>query len=280
MRLPIALVAGFAAALAVAQSAAAAPPSIEIKDAAARVVVIPENRADVRVEITSRNPRLPLTVRTLGARTVIAGDLRGSRIRDCPGVGEGAAVRIAALGEIPYADLPQIVVHAPVDVTVTAGGAVFGSIGRARNVDLGNAGCGDWVIGNVDQQLRISVAAEGEVRTGSAGEAKLRVAGSGDIATGEVRGRVDVDVAGAGGVRVKSVAGALDVHVAGSGDVNVLGGHASAMTASVAGSGNIVFGGVADSLEARIAGAGDVRARQVRGRIKKSVMGPGAVRIG
>lgn len=280
MRL-IALLMSAAASLA-AQAAYAAPsgPAVEIKDAVAQVTVIPEDRADVRIEIVSRNPRLPLKIRQARNRTVIDGGLNGSKIRGCRGSGDNVVVRVAGVGDVALRDMPRIVVHAPRDVDASAGGAVFGSVGRARNVTLGNAGCGDWTVANVEQHLKINLAGAGDARAGAAGQASLRVAGSGDIATAEVRGRLDVDVAGAGNVRVKSMAGPLDVHVAGAGDVLVQDGQASAMTVSVAGSGNVVFGGVADTLTARIAGSGDVRARQVRGQVRKTVMGSGAVRIG
>jgi hypothetical protein len=260
--------------------AAQAAPAVEIKDAVAQVTVIPEDRADVRIEIVSQNRRLPLKIRQARSRTVIDGGLNGRKIRSCRGSGADAVVRVAGVGDVAVKDMPHIIVHAPRDVDASAGGAVFGSIGRARNVSLGNAGCGDWTVANVEQHLKINLAGSGDARAGAAGQATLRVAGSGDIATAEVRGRLDVDVAGAGNVRVKSMAGPLDVHVAGAGDVLVQAGQASAMTVAVAGSGNVVFGGVAGTLTARIAGSGDVRARQVRGQVRKTVMGSGAVRIG
>ena len=37
--------------------------SVEIKDAVARVVVIPEARSDIKVEFLTTNPSLPLQVR-------------------------------------------------------------------------------------------------------------------------------------------------------------------------------------------------------------------------
>lgn len=270
-----------AAASFAAQPAQAAPsPAVEIKDAVAQVTVIPEDRADVRIEIVSRNPRLPLKIRQARNRTVIDGGLNGTKIRGCRGSGDNVVVRVAGVGDIAFKDMPRIVIHAPRDVDASAGGAVFGSVGRARNVTLGNAGCGDWTVANVEQHLKINLAGSGDARAGGAGQASLRVAGTGGIAAAEVRGRLDVDVAGAGNVRVKSMAGPLDVHVAGAGDVLVQDGQASTMTVSVAGSGNVVFGGVAGTLTARIAGSGDVRARQVRGQVRKTVMGSGAVRIG
>lgn len=284
MRLPIALLAVLAAGLgpvSLVPAAAARPaPSVEIKDAAAQVTVIPEDRADIRVEFLVRNPRLPLKVKTVRERTIIEGGIAPKRIRSCRGAGPDAVVRVAGVGDLPLSALPQIVVHTPRDVDVSAGGAVFGVIGRARNAVLGAAGCGAWTVANVEGQLKVSLADAVGVRAGSAGRAKLRVAGAGGIAAGEVRGRLDVDVAGSGDVRVRSVDGPLGIHIAGSGGVKVNGGHASAMTASVAGSGGVMFGGAADSLEARIVGSGDVRARQVKGRVKKAVMGSGAVRVG
>ncbi|MDB5446639.1 MAG: putative filamentous hemagglutinin/adhesin [Phenylobacterium sp.] len=280
MRRPIALVTGAAALVAAGLAAGqAAAASVEIKDAVAQVTVIPENRSDIRVEFLTKNPRLPLQVR-VGRRTVIDGGLRLNRIRGCRGSGAGVVVRVEGVGDVPMKDIPQIVLHTPRDVDVSAGGAVYGAIGRATNVNLGNAGCGDWTVANVEQELKLSQAGSGDTRAGASGSARLRVSGSGDISAAEVRGRVDVDVAGSGNVTVRSVSGPLDVHVAGSGDVTVAAGHASAMTASIAGSGNVVFHGTAETLDARIAGSGDVRAREVRGAVKKAVMGSGSVRVG
>jgi hypothetical protein len=282
MRLTIALLAGAMATLvaATAQAAPSAPPALEIKDAVAQVTVIPENRADVRVDVIAPNARLPLKVRATRGRTIIDGGLTAHKIRQCRGGGPDAVVRVAGVGAVPGRDMPQVVIRAPVDVDVSAGGAVFGAVGRSRSLTLGAAGCGDWTVANVVQTLRISLAGTVDAKTGSAGQAKLRVAGSGDMAAADVHGRLDVDIAGSGNVRVKSVAGPLDAHLAGSGDATVEGGRATAMTVSIAGSGNVVFHGTADTLDARIAGSGDVRVRQVRGRVRKAVIGSGAVRIG
>ncbi|CAN7145510.1 DUF2807 domain-containing protein [Phenylobacterium sp. LjRoot225] len=278
MRLPIALLMG--AAIAGPAAAAPATAAIEIKDAVVQVTVIPENRTDIRVEIVTQNRALPLKFKEMRSRTVIDGGLDGKKIRNCRGGGNDVVVRVAEVGDVTLKDMPHIVVHAPRDVDVSAGGAVFGVIGRARNVTLGAAGCGDWTVANVEQRLRINVAGSGDARAGTAGEAELRVAGSGDVATADIRGRLDVDMAGSGNVRVKSMSGPLDVHMAGSGDAVVFGGRASAMTVSMAGSGNVVFGGVADTLTARIAGSGDVRASQVRGQVRQTVVGSGTVKIG
>jgi len=274
----ISLMLAATAVVALTAGAAVAAP-VEVKDAVARVTVIPENRSDVKVEIVSANPRLPLEVRTFAGQTIVDGRL-GHRIRDCRGRSEGVVVKVRDVGEIAWHEMPQIVIHTPRDVDVDAGGAVWGSVGRSASLKLGNAGCGDWTVANVEGAMRISQAGSGDTHAGSAGTAKIRVAGSGDTIVGDVRGGLDVDIAGSGDVTAASVAGPLDVHIAGSGDVKIAGGHATTMSVGVAGSGNVNFGGVADSLRARIAGSGDVRAKQVTGNVSKTVMGSGSVTIG
>lgn len=276
MRHSIALLTA-AAVLSAAGAASAA--QVEVKDAVARVTVIPENRSDIKVEIVSPNNRLPLQVRTLGGKVIVDGDL-DRRIRNCRGSGDGRSVDIRGVGDIGWREIPQVVIRTPRDAHVEAGGAVFGAVGRSASLTLSNAGCGDWTIANVDGELKIRQAGSGGTRTGSAGRVEIKVAGSGDVAIAQVRGPLDVDIAGSGSVAAKSVNGALDVNIAGSGDVTIAAGRATTMKAAIAGSGDIDFRGTADSLKARIAGSGDVRAREVKGEVSKTIMGSGGVTIG
>ena len=253
--------------------------SVEVRDAVARVTVIPEARDDIRVEILKANPRLPLVVRRSGDKTVIDGKLDWD-VRSCAVRGGKPLVRVAKVGEIAWADMPQIVIRTPRDVSLAAGGAVFGVVGRSASLDLVNAGCGDWTVANVAGKLSLSQAGSGDARIGSAGQARLRSAGSGDMAAGAIARGGAVDIAGSGDVRIRAVYGPLDVKVAGSGDVVIEGGAVEAMTVTVAGSGGVGFKGRAASLKAHIAGSGDIRARAVTGKVDKRVVGSGAVRIG
>ena len=262
-----------------AASAAAAAVSVEVKDAVARVTVIPEARSDVKVEFISSNPRLPVEVRSFGGKTIVDGDL-GRRIRGCRGSKDNVRVEVRVVGEVAWRDMPQVVIRTPRDVRVEAGGAVFGSVGRAGSVDLENAGCGDWTVANVEGLLHLSQAGSGDTRAGSAGAAKIRTAGSGDVWMGDAHGPVAIEIAGSGDVAMGQIAGPLEIRVAGSGDVKVAGGRASTMSVAIAGSGDVDFGGVADSLKARIAGSGDIHVREVRGAISKMVMGSGSVSVG
>lgn len=260
--------------------AASAAPSVEIKDAVARVVVIPEDRSDVKVEFLTTNRALPLTVTKVGGRTIIDGNLRYSKIRNCMAREGETSVYVAGVGRVNWANMPQVVIHTPRAVELAAGGAVFGSVGRSDSLSFTNAGCGDWTVGNVHGALSARQAGSGDLRAGSAGSADVRIAGSGDVNLTAVHGPLTADIAGSGDVHTGSINGDLKTSVAGSGDVTVDGGHAHNMKVSVAGSGDVTFGGVADSLEARIMGSGDVSAAKVTGSFRKSVMGSGEVRIG
>ncbi len=276
MRIQTALLAAAATTFAAGAAGAA---TLEVRDAVARITVIPEARGDIKVEIIRPNASLPLEVRTLGDRTIIDGDL-DRRIRGCHGSGGDSWVQVRGVGEVAWADMPQVVIHTPRDVKVETGGAVFGSVGRSASLSLGNSGCGDWTIANVEGVARISQAGSGDTRMGSTGSLKIRVAGSGDVAAADVKGGLDVSIAGSGSAGVRSFAGPLEISVAGSGHVTIGGGQASEMKVSIAGSGDIDFGGTADTLRARIAGSGDVHVNAVKGEISKSVMGSGSVRVG
>jgi len=275
MRLQAILLAAGAAFTAGAANAA----TVEIEDAVARVTVVPENRSDIKIEVITPNARLPLTVRTMGDRTVLDGNLR-RRIRSCRSSGERSWVYVRGLGEVGWANMPQVVIRTPRDVKVEAGGAVFGSVGRSASLELGNSGCGDWTIANVEGSARVSQAGSGDTRMGSSGTLKVRVAGSGDVAAADVKSGLDINIAGSGSASIRAVNGPLEVSIAGSGDVEIGGGRATTMKVSVAGSGDVDFRGAADSLRARIAGSGDVHANEVKGEVSKTIMGSGSVRVG
>lgn len=280
MRLPV-LMAGVGIAL-VANGAQAASPRVQIKDAVARVTVIPESRSDVKVEVFSANPQLPLEVREMGGKVIVDGGL-DRKIRSCSGDSEkgDASVEVAGVGRIAYANMPQVVVRVPKEVDVEAGGAVFGVIGKSETLKLSNAGCGDWTVANVRGDLRLNLAGSGDTRVGTAGAATLRVAGSGDVRTQAISGPFDANIAGSGDVWAAAVnGGKVDVKIAGSGNVKIAGGQGAAMTASVAGSGDVVFDGPVESLKARIAGSGDVRVKSVKGEVSRAVIGSGDVIVG
>lgn len=274
-----------------AAGAANAASRVEVKDAAARVTVIPENRADVKVEFLTTNPALPLQVRTHGDKVIVDGDLR-RRIKGCHSArwdidvdgkrrqGEsGVQVNVRGVGKVGWKDLPQVVVRTPMNAKVEVSGAVFGSVGRSASLSLDNAGCGDWIIANVNGPLSVDIAGSGDVRAGSARLLKLGIAGSGDVQAQNIAGPASIDIAGSGDVRVASIAGDLNVDIAGSGDVKVGQGRANLMDVDIAGSGDVSFGGAVHTLDVSVAGSGDIRAGSVSGPIRKSVIGSGDIYV-
>lgn len=268
-----------AAAFLAAAGAAAAEPSFEIRHAAARVVVIPENRSDIKVEIVSSNAALPLELERRGDDVVLEGDLR-RRISSCKVMFGKTTVHVRGHGEVTLEDLPQVVVRTPMKARVGASGAVFGSVGRSEALELSNAGCGDWTVANVKGQLRVNQAGSGDTRVGRSGSFAGRIAGSGSVMAKEVDGPASIDIAGSGDVVVASVSGPLRANIAGSGDIRIDGGEASEVTVRIAGSGDVRFAGTAGDVHASVAGSGDVAVGKVTGQVTKSIIGSGDVTVG
>lgn len=274
------LLIGAVSALAFSAVAAQAATKLEIRDAVTRVIVVPEARGDVKVEVQKRHPGLPMRMWVEGDTVKIDGDLGHNAIRNCHSMGGRTDVNVRDQGEIDYDDMPVLLVRAPMDVKIKTAGAVFGEIRNAGSVELGNAGCGDWKVGDVAGRMSLHQAGSGDTQAGRAGSLEIRIAGSGDVETGPVGGDVDINIAGSGDAHVASVGGRLSGKVAGSGDIAVDSGRASEMTAQIAGSGDVRFGGVAATLKASIAGSGDVSADRVEGAVDRRVIGSGGVYIG
>lgn len=267
------------AATATAASAGDREPRVVIKNAVARVTVVPQDRADVQVVIKTNDPRLVLTVEKKGDRTIVDGDLKWNKIRNCRGSGESASADVKDIGTVQYKDMPEVIIYTPKDVEVGSSGAVWGYIGRANSVNFSNAGCGDWTIANVTGRLDIAQAGSGDVLAGDVGGLDLSVAGSGDTRLKAVTGKADISIAGSGNVVMASLNGNLDVSIAGSGDIRIFGGKADNVDVAVAGSGDVRFAGEAQKVDASFAGSGNVWVTKA-GSVDKSVMGQGAVHVG
>lgn len=277
MRLAIAVIAG--ATVMTAAGAAAAGSSVEIKDAVARVTVVPEDRADVKVEMITTNASLPLEVRTVGSQTVISGNL-AHRISDCHTRGDHPSAWVRGVGEVSYENMPQIVIRTPKAVVVSTGGAVYGSVGRSASLDLENSGCSAWTVADIAGGALVRESGAGSLRMGSAGHLEARLSGAGNLHATQVRQGLDATVSGAGSVNVDSLSGPMMAHVSGVGHIKVDQGHAGAVQASVSGVGSVDFGGDAQSLDASISGFGGIRVRAVSGPVTKSISGGGHVTVG
>lgn len=292
MKFAIASTAVIAATLLTVPAQAKASPEVDIRNAVARVVVIVEDRADVAVEVTQGNTRLPaLQVRRRGDEIQIDGGLGGRRyndaIRNCRSgpvdarqPGDGASVEVRDLGRINVSDAPLIIVRSPRDVKVSAGSAVFGAVGRgARSVELSNGGCGDWVVANTDGALDLSLGGSGDIRTGTSRSLDASLGGSGTIRAGAT-GDLDLSLGGSGQAWVAGVNGEVDIAIGGSGEVSIPRGRAQTFEVAIGGSGDIDFGGTAGDVSVAIAGSGDIRVAEVTGTVSRSIVGSGNIRIG
>lgn len=294
---PILLSAVAAVALAAAASPSLAKPGpeVEIEHAVARVVVIVEDRADIGIEIEQGSSRLPaLRVHRDGANVHIDGGLSrrlaginmGDRIQNCRSgsdrsrPGQGASVEVRDIGRINLDDAPLIVIRAPRDVNIDAGSAVYGSIGRgARSIELGNGGCGDWVVANTDGAVDLSFGGSGTVTVGTSRSLDVNLGGSGKLVAGAT-GAFDLNLGGSGEAQIAQVDGDADINIGGSGEVAIRRGRIPNLSVAIGGSGDIDFGGVAGDVSVSIAGSGDVRIAEATGSVSRSVVGSGDIRIG
>lgn len=281
---------------AVAGPALASPgPEVEIEHAVARVVVIVEDRADIGVEIEQGSSALPaLRVERNGANVRIDGGLgrrlagirMGDSIRNCRSgpdrtrPGQGASVEVRNVGRVNVDDAPLIVIRAPRDVNIDAGGAVYGSIGRgASSVELGNGGCGDWAVANTDGAVEASAAGSGSLTLGTSRSLKAEIAGSGNVTAGAT-GRLRLNIGGSGEAMIAEANGDADINIGGSGEVAIRRGRIPNLSIAIAGSGDVDFGGTAGDVSVSIAGSGDVRIAEVTGAVSRNVVGSGDIRIG
>jgi hypothetical protein len=269
---------GAAVAALGAAGAAAAEPTVQIRDAVARVTVIPEDRADVKVEFLTTNRDLPLQVRVSGSETIIDGDL-GHRIYDCHTGGDQPSASVRHVGHVDYKDIPQVVIHTPKAVVVESNGAVFGAIGRSASLDVDNSGCSAWTIADVAGAAILRDSGVGSVHMGSAGRLDVHLSGAAEVRANRVGG-LDASISGAGGVTINELTGPMQARVSGAAKIHVLQGSAGAVHAAISGAGGIDFGGTATSLDAQISGIGGIRVKQVTGPVTKSVSGIGHVTVG
>ena len=271
---------GLAAAASIAAGTAAqAAPGVEIRNAIARVTIVPEARSDVAVFVTKANRRTPLRISRVGETVIVDGGLGFWRSVNCHDLFGHASASAWGVGSISYEDMPQVVVRMPAQARVGASGAVYGAVGPGAGLDLSNSGCGDWKVADQNGPLRLSLAGSGDVRAGTVASAETHTSGSGDIYMVAARGGLKSAIAGSGDVAAGVVDGPIGVHIAGAGDVKIRSGAATDINVSIAGSGDVKYGGVAQSLEASIAGSGDVDVAKVTGPVSKHIAGSGDVTV-
>jgi len=262
-----------------AAAGAASAASLDIRNAALRVVVIPEARSDVSVTILKTNSRLPLKLTTgLSGQTIVDGGQWFAPFGQAIWC-ERDGVHVWGVGHIANADLPRILVRMPLDARVSAGGGIFGAISRADRLDLAVSGCGDWTVGNVRDRLAVGSSGSANVRTGTADQMALQASGSGDIVTRTALGGLDAAVSGSGEITVEQASGPVRIRVSGSGDLVVNGGQASRLDVDVSGSGDVQFKGAAQDLSAGLSGNGEIATGAVTRSLGVDISGSGDMTV-
>jgi len=254
--------------------------SVQLRDMAAFVRVIPENRTDVAVGIVNQGVLRAPEYRLSRRRLIIDGKMR-RQIRGCRVVGsDGFEVQTARHGRLSGAQLPVIELHVPQAAVISGSGALRLRMGPAQSATIGLDGCGDADIERVENEAEIAVSGRHDVRLYEAGSATIALAGAGDIIVGVVRNGLTLSVAGAGDFTAARADGPTSIAIQGAGDVTIRDGRASTLSVVITGGGDVTHNGSAEGLDAVILGGGDVRVRRVDGEVNRRVLGGGEVTVG
>lgn len=255
--------------------AASAHTEVELKNMAARVVVLPENRADVDLKVVYGKARVPVIMVSTKGDTLVADGKLKNRHLNC----KAGGVDIGGLGMVASADLPTVYIKVPMDARVSAGGATYGTVGASHSLEFSEGGCGNWQLASVSGGAQVNIGGSGDVVLASSADAEVNIGGSGNFTATSVNA-LEANIGGNGDIVVDKVNGPVSVNIGGSGNVKLNNGVAAKLEVNIAGSGDVRFGGEAKSLEVKIVGSGDVRVKTVSGNISKSVMGSGNVIVG
>jgi Putative auto-transporter adhesin, head GIN domain len=252
-----------------------------LRNVAAIVRVMPENRRDVAFATLNSGPLEALQPRLAGSRLIIDGGL-AHKIQSCrERRGDDFAVSVARRGWVEEAALPIIYLRVPQDVQLQAGGAVSLWMTPAQSAHVGLSACGEADFERIAGASEFAVSGQVmNLRVYDVGSGEFSVANSGDVSIGLVRNGLTVSVAGSGDVNALRVDGPIQIAVQGSGDIDIRDGRASIMSVAVMGTGDVNFGGEAERLDAAVFGTGDVHVRRVSGDVSRRVFGPGEVTVG
>ncbi|HEY3812089.1 MAG TPA: hypothetical protein VGL66_02605 [Caulobacteraceae bacterium] len=264
-----------------APQALAAGSTLKLDHLAARVIIIPEARDTIHAEVRNGgkgglgHPQLIVN----GPDLTISGDLPTSKLHDCRVHGFGHGVKFGFFNHVSEDDLPVITIHTPMDVQVTADGAIEGEIGASHAVNLTQKSCGAWKVADVADHLEYELEGLSDLTAGSARSTTVRLEGLGDVHMRST-GSLDASLQGLGGLTIDQVNGPVKASVQGMGDLKIKGGHATEFQASLEGMGSIRFDGVADTVDASAEGMGDIKIAKATGQVSKSQSGFASVTVG
>lgn len=251
-----------------------AAKQFRFEDGFARLVVIPEDRADLSVRLVQAGGAQIPMVRMHAGRLIIDGDL-GQRLRGCNDVGAALADR----GTVPIAQAPVIEVRTPREVDAAIMSAGYVEIGPSESVDLEVIGCGRVGVAPINGALDLHRAGTSVVRVEAAATADVEGLGDGLADLGVVAERADLSVSGSGRISVREARGELDAQVRGSGGIDVAGGTLQEASATVIGSGLVKIGAGVVELDATVTGSGGVTVDAAVATGEAAVVGSGIITV-
>jgi hypothetical protein len=253
-----------------------AKPSVKLKNIAAHVLVIPEDRSDITISVDYKNSKLPkIMIHSIGDALVADGKLNYRRV-SCK---QGEAVDILGTGRVEKDALPLVILKVPKNAHLSIEGASFGVVGATQSLELSIGGCGNWNVDDVRDEARLSVGGSGTINAKNAKRFDVNIGGAGDVRAKSANG-LNASIGGSGDITVERIDGHADISVSGSGKVKIASGQIRTLDVSIAGNGDVYFGGEVNDINISIAGSGDIFVQKHTGSIKKSVVGSGNIKIG
>lgn len=155
-------------------------------------------------------------------------------------------------------------VYARISVGDTAGPVAIsgpyidGVIGEVLAARIELLGDGNLALTQVNGAFNLSIFGSGRVVAGAVGPSSVKIAGSGEVKTGDVDGPLSVSISGSGNVRTESVKGATSLSMDGDGNVRIDRGRAAPFKVAINGKGGVHFPGLAVNPDIRVHGRGDV----------------------
>jgi hypothetical protein len=150
--------------------------------------------------------------------------------------------------------------------------ATNSTIGRVSDAKISLAGSGNVKIASVQGDLNAETAGDGKIMAGNVGAVRADVAGSGAVELGNINGDLHLDIAGSGDFSAKRLNGGAHIDIAGSGSVHIDDGQADPFHVDILGSGDVRFGGVAVDPHISGFGSGQVKLHAIKGKLSSDGM--------
>jgi len=156
---------------------------------------------------------------------------------------------------------------------------------NAKTISYSNAECGISGSGSINvkdlETCDVRISGSGDVATEDVRERlEVAISGSGDVACAHVR-NVSVRIAGSGNLAVMNLDGSLEATIAGSGDICCSGGEVETLRVNISGSGGLACERlVVGDAELTVRGSGTIALGRIKGKSVERLSKDSELRIG